>query len=257
MKIINKTFDSVHENIELYVLGDLHLEDKHNNIKQFEKWRNEVLAQENRYVITNGDLIDNATRDSCGDTFSAKLTPSEAINRMVELLEPIKHRIIAMTEGNHEARTYKKEGILITERISRELGLKDIYSEGAYLLFLNVGKNRGRETHQTVYSVYGKHGSGGGAKEGAKINRLVAMSETQDADLYLHSHTHVPIITKNSFYRSDYRHKMSVEVVHTFVNTNAFLNFGGYGESFGFKPAARDYPKIILHGREKDIKVIL
>lgn len=257
MRVINRSLPNQYENIELYVLGDLHLEDKLCNMRQFEKWKREVLAEPNRYVITNGDLLDNATKTSIGDSYSARLAPNEAINKLVEILEPLKNRILCMTEGNHELRTAKKEGVLITERVARELGLKELYCEGAYLIFLSIGKNRGRDDRQTVYSIYGKHGSGGGGKEGSKVQKVADMQSTIDCDLYLHSHTHMASVFKTNYFRSDYRHKMAIEIPHTFVNTNAFLGHGGYGESFGFKPANLDYPKIILNGTEKDIKVLL
>lgn len=257
MKVINRVLSSDFETVELYILGDLHLEDKLCDRKKFEKWKSEVLAEDNRYIILNGDLIDNATKNSIGDTYEATMNPQQALDTLVQLLEPVKDRILAISEGNHENRSYKSEGIKLMDIVSSRLGIRSRYSTGANCLFLSFGKNRGRDSRNTVYSIYSKHGAGGGKAIGGKANALLAMAETIDADLYIHSHTHVPIITKNNFFRSDYRNRQITEVKHTFVNANAFLNFGSYGEAMGFRPASTDYPKIVLKGYEKDIKVIL
>lgn len=257
MKIINAELPREHEDIKLYVLSDLHLEDRLNDRKTFEKWKREVLSQDNAYVILNGDLIDNATKTSISDTYAATMPPNKAINKLVELLTPLKDKILVITEGNHEGRTYKKEGILIMERVARELGLAKKYSEGAYLLYIGVGKNLGRDNRKTVYAIYGKHGAGGGRKVGAKAIRLMEMAETVDADLYIHSHTHIPMTMKGKFMRCDYRNRRMTEVTHTFVNTNAFLLFGGYGEQLGFSPSSTDYPYVLMQGEERNIKVIL
>lgn len=257
MKVINKVLSSDFEELELYVLGDLHIEDKLCDKKQFNKWLKEVMEKENRYVILNGDLIDNATKSSVGDTYEATLTPHEALNLLTELLTPIKDRILVISEGNHENRTYKNDGIRLMELVADKLGIKDCYAPSASCLFVSFGKNKGRGTRQTVYSIYSKHGSGGGKAIGGKANALLAMSETIDADIYIHNHTHVPISTKNNFFRSDYRNRQITEVKHTFLNGNSFLKFGGYGEAMGFRPSSVDYPKIILSGYEKDVKVML
>lgn len=257
MKVINRILSDKFDELELYVLGDLHIEDKLCDRKQFDKWLKEVMAEENRYVILNGDLIDNATKTSIGDTYEATLSPHEALNLLTDLLTPIRDRILVISEGNHENRTYKNDGIRLMELVADKLNLKQYYSPGASCLFVSFGKNKGRGSRQTVYSIYSKHGSGGGKAIGGKANALVSMAETIDADIYIHNHTHVPISTKNNFFRSDYRNRQVTEVKHTFLNGNAFLKFGGYGEVMGFRPSSVDYPKLILNGYEKDVKVLL
>lgn len=143
MKVINKVLSNEFEELELYVLGDLHIEDKLCDKKQFNKWLKEVMEKENRYVILNGDLIDNATKTSIGDTYEASLTPHEALNLLTELLEPIKDRILVISEGNHENRTYKNDGIRLMELVADKLGIKDSYAPSASCLFVSFGKNKG------------------------------------------------------------------------------------------------------------------
>lgn len=40
-------------------------------------------------------------------------------------------------------------------------------------------------------------------------------------------------------------------------NTNAFLNYGGYGEEKGFAPTSTKYPKIILNGIDREVKALI
>lgn len=259
MKVIYRELDKF-DTLELYPLSDVHIEDSLHDNKRLYKWRNEVLAQPNRFVVLNGDLINMATRNGVSDVYGATMTPGKAINKTVDFLKPIKDRILAATTGNHEFRAYKDDGIDVMERAMRELfgeNAEQLYSPGAYLLYVSFGRADYRQSRKMIYSVYAKHGAGGGRKIGAKAIRLLEMAETIDADIYLHSHTHVPFITRSTFYRCDYRNRGIQEVEHIFVNTNAYLNFGGYGEEKGFNPTSTHYPKLIMNGIERGIQAVL
>lgn len=256
MKIISVDLPKYAE-IELYPVGDLHIGDRLHDEKRVSQLIDEITAEPNRYILLNGDIINNAVRRGVSDIYTEELSPNEQIDRTVELFEPLKDRILCITEGNHENRSYKDSGLLIMYQVAKELGMAERYSEGAYLLFISFGKNQGRDSRKTVYSIYGKHGSGGGRKVGAKAIRLFEMAEVIDADVFLHSHTHVPIILRKKFYRVDYRNRKATPVEQLFLNTNAFLNFGGYGEEKGFIPTTTKYPKIILDGIERETKAVI
>ena len=256
MKIISHDLPQ-YETLEIYPLGDVHIGDPQKDRKRLNQYMQEVQAEDNRYVIVNGDIINNAVRHGVSDIYIEELNPNEQIDRAVALLEPIKHKILAITEGNHENRTYRNDGILVMYQVAQRLGIPHVYSEGSYLIFVKFGKSMGRDYRKMPYAIYGKHGTGGGRKVGAKAIRLVEMSETIDADVFLVSHTHTPIILRKKFFRTDYRNQKITEVDQLFVNTNAFLNFGGYGEEKGFSPASTQYPKIILHGRERKTQAII
>ena len=101
------------------------------------------------------------------------------------------------------------------------------------------------------------HGARGGRKEGGKLNALADLAEIVDADIYVCGHTHLPATFKNGFYRASAITSSVQYVTHTFVNTAAALNYGGYGEVQGYKPASKDYPVIILNGTRKEVKVKL
>ena len=101
------------------------------------------------------------------------------------------------------------------------------------------------------YTIYATHGSGGGRKEGAKAIRLADMAAIVDADVYVHSHTHLPMVMKQTFYRSDVFNCAAPKVSKLFVNTGAALDYGGYGQAQEFKPASIATPVIHLFSGEK------
>jgi hypothetical protein len=101
------------------------------------------------------------------------------------------------------------------------------------------------------------HGSGGGRKEGAKAIRLADMASIVDCDIYCHAHTHLPMIMKQGFYRTDVRNSTVAHVNKLFVNTAANLSYGGYGEAQEFKPSSKDTPVIYLNGRKKEFNAKL
>lgn len=256
MKIISVDLPKFAE-IEIYPIGDLHIGDKLHDKDRVNQLMKEIKAEENRYIILNGDIINNAVRHGVSDIYTEELNPNEQIDRTVELFEPFKDRILCITEGNHENRTYRNDGILVMYQAAQRLGIIDRYSEGAYLLFVAFGKSQGRDCRKMVYSIYGKHGHGGGRKVGAKAIRLFEMAEVIDSDIFLHSHTHVPMVLRKTFFRVDYRNRKATQIEQLFLNTNAFLNFGGYGEEKGFIPTSTKYPKIILDGINRNVQAII
>jgi predicted phosphodiesterase len=213
----------------------------------------------------NGDILDNATKTSIGDTYTQVFNPMEQLARAVELFSPIKDKILCITHGNHENRTYKKEGINLSYLIANQLGLADKYTPTSAVLFLRLGENaRGKkETNgsgklrQICYTLYVLHGSGGGRKEGAKAIRLADMASIIDADVYIHSHTHLPMIMKQGFHRIDIPNSAVALVTKLFVNTASNLDYGGYGEAGEFKPNSKDTPVIYLCGDRKEAKARL
>ncbi len=256
MKIITADLPQ-YSTLEIYPLADVHTGDPLQDKKRLKEFIAEVLEQDNRYVIVNGDIINNAVRQGVSDIYAEELNPNEQIEATVALLEPVKDRVLVITEGNHENRTYKQDGILIMYQVAQRLGIAHTYSSGAYLLFVKFGKSQGRVCRKMPYAIYGKHGTGGGRKVGAKAIRLFEMAEVIDADIFLHSHTHVPMVLRKTFYRVDYRNEKATPIEQLFINTNAFLTYGGYGEDAGFTPSSTMYPKIILNGKERGTKAVI
>ena len=265
MKPIKITLPDTLESIELHIFADEHIGDEHCDLPRLRERIKYVAEKENAYCVLNGDIIDNATKTSIGDTYAQEFNPMEQLKVSVELFAPLKDKILAITHGNHEARTYRKEGIDLSYLLASQLGLSDRYTPTSALLFLRFGKqsagrketNGSGKVRMMCYTIYLLHGSGGGRKEGAKAIRLADMASVIDSDIYIHSHTHLPMIMKQGFYRIDVRNSTVEFVNKLFVNTAANLNYGGYGEAQEFKPASKDTPIIRLNGTKKEFSAKL
>jgi predicted phosphodiesterase len=261
MKAIKINLPEELESIQIKIFGDEHIGDEHCDLKRLKERIEYVANTKNAYCVLNGDVIDNATKTSIGDTYAAEFNPMEQLKTAVALFEPIKDKILVITHGKHEARTYRKEGIDLSYLLAAQLGLTDRYTPTAALLFIRLGKearNRKRtgdksKVRQICYTVYILHGSGGGRKEGAKAIRLADMASIVDADIYIHNHTHLPMVMKQGFYRTDIQNSTFAIVDKLFVNGAANLNYGGYGEAQEFKPASKQSPIIYLNGTKKDM----
>lgn len=254
MKAIKIDLPKELENLELHIFADEHLGDPHSDVARLKQRIEYVKNTPNAYCIMNGDIIDNATKTSIGDSYSNTLNPMEQIARAVELFGPIADKILCITHGNHENRTYRKEGIDISKVIATQLGLADRYSPTSAVLFIRFGQPKNRHfdpKRKMCYTIYALHGSGGGRKEGAKAIRLADMAAIIDCDIYIHSHHHLPMVMKQGFYRIDNKNSAVAFVDKLFVNTAANLNYGGYGEAGEFKPSSKDTPVIYLDGSRK------
>lgn len=252
MKTIKIDLPADLEEIELHVLSDWHIGDEHHDALHTDRILKHIKETPNAYCVLNGDLMDTAIASSVGDTYGAKMQPMEQLKLCVKLFEPIKDKILCIVPGNHENRVYKYDGIDMTAMMASQLGLAGRYSTTAALLFIRFGENKkDKHKRKTVYTVYTSHGSGGGKRVGGKINRLEDMANIVDADIYIMGHVHQPAIIRNSFYRVSAANSSVMCVDRLFVNTAAALDYGGYGEAQGFRPASKENPVILLSGTEK------
>lgn len=258
MKVIKIDLPAELKSVELHVFADEHIGDKCADIKRLVQRIEQVKNTPNAYCILNGDIIDNATKTSIGDSYSQTCPPMEQLQRAVDLFGQISDKVLCLNEGNHETRTYRKEGICITELLARQLGLEDRYSPTSALIFLRFG-SASAHTHgrKVRYSIYCLHGSGGGRREGSKATRLADMASICDADIMIHSHTHLPMIMRQGFYRVDNCNSSVAMVDKLFINTAANLNYGGYGEAQEFKPSSKETPVIYLDGTVKQMRAKL
>lgn len=254
MKVVKVTLPRTLKSVEIRIFADLHIGDKHCDIGQIKQDIEYVRNTPNCYAILNGDILNNATKTSVSDSYAELLTPMEQLAMFVDLFYCIKDKILVMTQGNHENRTYNKEGVDLTQVVAQQLGILDRYSKTGAVLFLKVGEHKLPSCSKRVpivYSFYIIHGSGGGRKEGAKAIRLADMASIIDVDIYIHGHTHLPMVLREGFYRTDISNGVVKYVDKLFINGAAKLKYGGYGEAFEFKPSSTSGPVLHLSGTTK------
>ena len=253
MKTITADLPEDIDVLRVEVLADLHIGDAHCDTGLIERRIRDIAQDPAAVCILNGDILNNATKTSVSDSYGEALPPMEQIQRAVELFGPVRDKILAVTTGNHERRTYNKEGIDLMEVFARQMGLYDRFSPASALVFVRFGRcsRRASDKRKMAYSLFVNHGSGGGRKEGAKAIRLADMACIVDADVYIHSHTHLPMVFKQAMFRACPANGSVALVDKLFVNTAATLDYGGYGDVQEYKPASKDTPVIVLDGRRR------
>jgi hypothetical protein len=250
--------------VTLVPLADFHIGDPNTDVKLIKKLIKQVEETDNCYTVLNGDLMNTAIASSVSDTYDEVLKPSDQLKKAVKYFGTLAEqgKILAVTDGNHERRISRSVGVDMTELMCAELHIPHLYSAGDAILCLRVGadttntKRKGKAYRPFFYTVLARHGAGGGALLGGKVNRLQRFSDVADVDLYIGSHTHNDIVFHDSIFRVDRQHSTSRAYTRTYVNTPSTLNYGGYGEVGGYRPQSNEHwPIVTLHGDRWDITV--
>ena len=86
---------------------------------------------------------------------------------------------------------------------------------------------------------------------------MMQLGNIIDADIFIHSHTHLPAVVKTGYYRVSTTNSSVAKVDKLFVNTAALLDWGGYGELQSYKPTSKEMPLIILSGKHHKMNAVL
>ena len=112
------------EYLTLYPIADVHWGAAECLEKEFQDYIKKIQNDPTAAVLLGGDLINNGIKSSVTDCFEEKYTPHQQKKDMIELLAPIKHKIVAGVTGNHEYRTTKESCVDIMDDIFCRLGLE-------------------------------------------------------------------------------------------------------------------------------------
>ena len=251
MKTISISLPKTLKRIELHALIDWHIGDSCADFALMQQTIDHILSTPNSFCVLGGDLLDSATAHSIGDTYGANLQPMEQLQSCVKLFKPLADagKILCVLHGNHENRIYKECGIDITALMAAQLGIPERYSATTAVLFLKLGNDK-KHARPVRYSLYLTHGSGGGRREGGKINRLVDYANIVDCDVYVCGHTHLPAVLRNKYFRTTDMGTV-VPAERLFVNCASVLDYGGYSDVQGYKPSSKINPVIHLDGTTK------
>lgn len=257
MKSISINLPRDKKHIEIKTFADFHIGDKLCDYEYIKDQINDVKQSDNKYVILNGDIMNIALKSSVSDIYEETLSPSKQLEYVEEIFSPIKDKILCITQGNHERRIAKQDGFDITLLMAKQLGLSDRYAKGSALIFLRLGELNKKATgksnnRQVCYTINVTHGSRGGRTSGSKVSALTEMASIVDADIYIHSHTHLSMVLRERFFRTDTKNSTVSLVEKLFVNTGSALDYGGYGEIAEYKPTSKITPTIILRGDRKE-----
>lgn len=260
MKIIKNDLPSDLSQIEIVPFFDVHIGSKQCDYNMLKTWIDYVKNNESVYAIIGGDLINNSTKASVGDVYEEESSPMMQIQTAIRLFEPIKDKILGVCSGNHEARSYKSDGIDLMYFFCAELKITNKYDATACLLFIRFG-SQGRSHGQhpkrkQYYSLYMTHGTGqGGRLIGSRMNGLEKRGQIVDADIIVTGHVHSPATFRQMSYRVNWQNNSITEFEQVFVSVPAFLNYESYAESTALRPSSKSMTTIVLLSAQKIVQV--
>ncbi len=206
------------------------------------------------YTFLNGDMIEAVTKQSKGEIHTQVGSPGNQRDFIIKLFKPIKHKVLGVTQGNHERRI---EDVDVAGDIAEALGVP--YRAEGMLLKISFGGGNSRHPEKPyVYWGYFTHGYGGARTKSAKAVKVERVGQWMHADFYVMSHDHVVNVSPDIYLLPDNRTHIDPETgfrvgklqAHRkmLIKSNAFLKWGGYAESGGFPPSDLTCPLIILNG---------
>ena len=215
-------------NIKLYVLSDVHIGSAECDLNLFKKTIEFIKNTPDMYVILLGDILDTALKTSKTDIYSEVMTIADAQKLAIELLTPIKDKIIGMAPGNHENRVWRETGIDLSLWLAEKLGVQDNYRVNALAMSIDFGKDNNGRPYKL--NIFGQHGGyGGGRKLGSAMNAIEDMDGiVANADIYLRAHTHSPIQGSRKVFNFNNQGNLESKIKNYF-NAPSFLLTGGYG----------------------------
>lgn len=232
---IKQKLDKVGNNLKLYVLSDMHLGSAEADIPTLKTIINFIKKTPECYCILLGDILDTALKNSKTDIYAETISLAEAQKLAIELLSPIKDKIIAMTPGNHENRVWREVGVDLSLWLAEKLGLQDVYRNNNIAVTIQFGKDVNGKPFRL--NVFGQHGTyGGGRRLGAAMNALEDLDGIiGNADIYIRAHTHQPIQGSRNVFLFNSQGNIEKQTKYYF-NAPSVLNYGGYAANNGYRP---------------------
>ena len=239
----------------------MHFGDPLFSLKHAERHRDYLLNTPNAYTILCGDLCNTAIKSSKSDVYKEINTPDDQWRWIANFFQPVadKGKILGMVTGNHERRIPTESGIDISRLIADKLHVP--YRPEGMLIKISFGDGNNRMRGSPYsYFIYFTHGYSGARTASAKAIKAERVANFIHADCVILSHDHTSNAAPIVYLLPDNRTHLNANgwttgkikaIRKLLVKSNAYIKFGGYGESLGFSPVDLETPIIYLSGTGK------
>jgi len=246
MKLVCKEF-KVKEFLTIIPIGDTHYGAKEFSQSSFDAVIKRVQEEKDTLVYGMGDYLNCGTKFSVGaGNYDDKKVPEEQFNDMIEMLKPIKDKIIGLHSGNHEERIRELTSFDLVKEMSKRLDVP-------YLGYSALTKVKVNKFNYTVFST---HGSSSGCSPAGQIASMMRLQPLANADLYLMGHTHGLSTVSSTYLDINFKNKTIDEKIRHFCLTGHYVDWnGGYGEKKNYPILKKGFPRIRLYGDRQDIFV--
>jgi len=232
-------------------VADLHLGSP---VSRFRAFKEFLKAHKDDYFILLGDLIDNALIDSLSNVYDQECAPQKAVEKVIDVLQPVRKHILCAVSGNHEERTKRKVGIDIMKDICDRLKIP--YSNSIFVLDISVGETPYGSANRMNYIITCAHGYSSARTTGAKANSVEELAKiVVNSDIYMLAHTHQTITFPKQRYLVDRRNKKLLEQTYWLMNVPPWIGYENYAARKLLTPPAPVTACIRLSGEKKEISI--
>ncbi len=202
MKVIKKTIhlDDPKLPMILIPVGDLHIGSVNCDKKYLKNTIKWIKDTPNCFVLGMGDYAEciiptDAKRfkfKQVDKEFLSELDnlPMAQLDYLIDLLMPIREKIIALIPGNHEKKFAQLHYVDIFSELCKRLDVP----AGDIMSFIRLDWDR-KQFHKKGLTIWAHHGWFGGRKKGNKVNQLEDISNGYSAEIYLAGHSHALFAT--------------------------------------------------------------
>jgi hypothetical protein len=248
--LIRIKLPSRYEKWRLYFLSDIHLGSKACDETQLRTDIKVMALDPLAWVIIGGDTFEAIMPDD--PRWEINLHQIEKgmfdkwVARAANILDPLKGKILAGITGNHEDNLEKRHFKDLSEDLYERLKVPYLGYSGLTRIHCDSGYRNSYDL-----SVFIHHGSGGGTKDGGKLNRIEDVPTGFEADIYAMCHVHSsisvvrPVISVNRSGRMVSRDRAFL-IGGTYYKT--FMDGSTtYGEKKMYRPATIGCPYITIY----------
>ena len=215
-------------------------------------FRKRLQCEPDSYIVIDGDMLNNSTRSGVSNPFDETMRPREQKVWLCEQLKGIEDKILAVTGGNHEARSGKDADDAPLYDVCCKLGIEDRYRENAVFMIIRFGDKNGNGAKNPTYTACITHSTGGGIFTGAAVNRNERFGMMIDGlDLLITAHVHKGIVTRPQKLVFDAKNKKVSYKEFVAVSCTSWLEYGGYALRKMLNPASNRLQSVTLHREEK------
>ena len=208
--------------MQILPLYDTHFGSQECNEKLLIKTVDYIRRHSKCYTFLGGDIIECVIPGSKGSVHKQKRQIQEQVDKIVEILKPIKNKILFSICGNHEYRVEVATGLNVSKMIADLLGVE--YA-GFEKHFLFSGKR-----------CYAHHGTGGGGTAGAKVNSAERLHfRSPFAEIIFSGHCHFPFISEKEIRYLSVKGNLR-NFIQTFVSCGSAHASDGYASMKGLTP---------------------
>ena len=214
--MIVKMPDRIKEKVKIIPIGDFHYGAKNCSVEKIKEWIRWLQTKDNTYAILMGDLVENSNKHSVADSiYQQVIQPEQQKLDLIEMLAPIRHKILCLLEGNHGRRTIKEVGLSPEKDIAKFLEIP-YYSDQCYLDITY---------RDHLFEIFATHGTSGSTTDAGRINAIMKPGKFTNADIFLYAHTHDKFVKESMEVIRD-RKTMELKMRKVYyVNTGSFLSY--------------------------------